>query len=278
MIIPLVYFSSSNNTAYLAQIIGKGLEGPEIRPEPVKVEDVGARKHDVRPAKILGVGAPIYGGFAEPVMNWAKSFDFSGKKVFLFSTASEFHLGSTAQMIDVIRSKGGTVIGALEVKFPGSIDGVFYSKKLAEKHPLERSDLERALRFGREIADIVRKDKGYADYTYRHRFPAWLMPLVKWVKKAVTFVIKRGLFESSCSMCTGGSCGACASVCPVNAIKMKGECPEIDKDRCIACFRCFRECPTGTFSVRFAKDMEYYQGPWQLPGYVEPDELANTAR
>jgi ferredoxin/flavodoxin len=278
MIIPVVYFSSSNNTAYVAQIIGKGIESGGENAELVRVEDVGVRKYDVSSATVLGVGAPIYGGFAEPIMSWAKSFDFSRKRVFLFSTASETHLGSTAQMIDVIQGRGGTVIGALEMKFPGSIDGVFYSKKLVEKHPLKRFDLERALRYGRDVAGIVQKGTGYADYTYRHWFPAWLMPVVELAKQVIAFIIKRGLFESSCSGCIGASCGACASVCPVHAIKMKGECPEIDKEKCIACFRCFRECPTGTFSVRFAKDMEFYRGPWQLKGYVEPDELAKTAR
>jgi ferredoxin len=278
MIIPVVYFSSSNNTAYVAQIIGKGIESRSVSAELVRVEDVGAGKYDLSKTSVLGVGAPIYGGFAEPVMRWAKSFDFSGKMVFLFSTANEFHFGSTAEMIDLIRGRGGTVIGALEMKFPGSVDGVFFSKRLAEKHPLKRSDLERAIRFGREVARIAQKGKGYADYVYPHRLGSQVMPLVRAIKKAIATIIKRGLFESSCSMCTGGSCGVCPEVCPVNAIKMKGVCPEIDKDKCIACFRCFRECPTGTFSVRFAKDRKFYRGPWELKGYIEPDELARTTQ
>jgi len=278
MIVPIVYFSSSNNTRYVAEIIAKGLEGPDLKPGLVRVEDAGAGKHDLSGVGLIGVGAPIYGGFAEPVIRWARSYDFSGKRVFLFSTAQKYHFSSTAEMIDLIRRQGGTVIGALEMKFPGSIDGVFYSKRLAETHPLKRSDLERALRFGRELAGIVGKGEGYANYTYRHSFPARLMPLARAIKKVITGVIKRGLFESSCSGCPGMSCGTCAGVCPVNAIKMEGPCPEIDKDKCIGCFRCFRECPAGVFSVRLAKGREYYRGPWQLKGYVEPDELARTTK
>lgn len=278
MIIPVVYFSSSNNTAYVAQIIAKGMESPDITPELVKVEDAGAGKYDVKPAKVLGVGAPIYGGFAEPVMRWVRSFDFSGKRVFLFSTANKYHFSSTREMIDVIQRNGGQVIGALEMKFPGTIEGVFYSPEKAERHPLQRSELERALRFGREIAAIVRTGKGYSDYSYPHRFGSSIMPVVRAIKKAIAGLIKRGLFESSCSGCTGQACGACAGVCPVDAIKVRERCAEIDKSKCIACFRCFRECPAGVFTVRGAKDKEYYRGPWQLKGYVEPDELARTAR
>ncbi len=276
MIIPLVYFSASNNTAYVAQIIGKGLENPGITPELVRVEDVGAGKYDLSGARIIGIGAPIYGGFAEPLMRWARSFDFSGKSVFLFSTAQKHFFNATKQMIDLVQKNGGRIIGALEMRFPGTIEGVFFSREKADKHPLERSELERVYRFGREIATISQKGEGYADYTYRHRFGTALMPLVLAVKKAIASMVKRGLFESSCGLCTGGSCTACAGVCPVDAIEVKGNCAEIDKSKCIACFRCFKECPQGVFSLRFAGGREYYRGPWQLKGYIDPDELART--
>ncbi|HEY3272961.1 MAG TPA: EFR1 family ferrodoxin [Methanocella sp.] len=277
MIIPVVYFSSSNNTAYVAQLIARGIESPGLKPELVRVEDAGAGKYDLKDMEIMGVGAPIYGGFAEPVLRWARDFDFTGKRIFLFSTANKHHFSSTRQMTDVVRKNGGRVIGALEMKFPGSIEGVFFSRKKADRHPLERSELERALRFGQDVAAIVQKGEGYADYTYPHRFGVSLMPLVRAIKKAIAGIIKRGLFESSCAGCTGKSCGACASVCPVNAIKVRERCAEIDKSKCIACFRCFKECPGGTFSVRLAKDREYYRGPWQLKGYVKPEDLAREA-
>lgn len=159
MIVPIVYFSASNNTAYVARIIAKGIEsrGHDIKPDLVRVENARERTADLARAGIVGVGAPVYGGFAGPIMRWAGSFDFAGKKVFLFSTASKYHFASTSQMADFVQTKGGTMIGALEMRFPGTVDGVFFSKEQTEKHPLQRSELERALRFGREIADIIRK-------------------------------------------------------------------------------------------------------------------------
>ena len=274
MIVPVVYFSSSNNTAYIARIIAKGMEGPGIEPQLVRVEDIGAGKVDVSRAGVIGVGAPIYGSFAEPIMRWAKSFDFSGKRVFLFSTAQKHFFGATARMAGLVRKRDGLVVGAFEMKFPGAGDGVFFSKEQADKHPIQRSDLDRALRFGREISTIVKSGNGYADYTYRHRAGASLMPVINALKKTVLGIVKRGLFESSCGLCTGGSCTACAGVCPVDAIEVKDRCPEIDKSKCIACFRCFKECPAGVFSLRFSEGKEYYRGPWQLKGYIDPDELA----
>jgi ferredoxin len=252
------------------------MESPDLKPELVKVEDVRAGKYDLAGAGPIGIGAPVYGSFAEPVLRWAERFDFTGRSVFLFSTAQKHFFSATGQMIDLVRKNGGTVMGAFEMKFPGAGDGVFYTKEQADKHPLQRADLERALHFGREIATIVHKGEGYADYTYHHRLGAALMPVIQAAKKAILGIIKRGLFESSCGLCTGGSCTACAGVCPVDAIEVKGQCPEIDKSKCIACFRCFRECPEGVFSLRFAGGREYYRGPWQLKGYVDPDELART--
>ena len=39
------------------------------------------------------------------------------------------------------------------------------------------------------------------------------------------------------------SCGACASMCPVNAISMKSGKAEIDKKKCIKCGTCMQICP-----------------------------------
>ena len=44
------------------------------------------------------------------------------------------------------------------------------------------------------------------------------------------------------SKCLG--CGACASMCPVNAIEMKGGKAEINKKKCIKCGTCLKVCPT----------------------------------
>lgn len=38
-------------------------------------------------------------------------------------------------------------------------------------------------------------------------------------------------------------CGACASMCPVNAISMKGGKAEIDPKKCIKCGTCMQICP-----------------------------------
>ena len=39
------------------------------------------------------------------------------------------------------------------------------------------------------------------------------------------------------------SCGACASQCPVEAIKEGADKYEIDKDACVECGACASQCP-----------------------------------
>jgi len=43
-------------------------------------------------------------------------------------------------------------------------------------------------------------------------------------------------------------CGACAGVCPVEAISQNGDKYEIDADTCIDCGACAGECPTEAIS------------------------------
>ena len=43
-------------------------------------------------------------------------------------------------------------------------------------------------------------------------------------------------------------CGACASMCPANAIKMKDGKAEIDKNKCIKCGTCKDICPVGAIT------------------------------
>ena len=43
-------------------------------------------------------------------------------------------------------------------------------------------------------------------------------------------------------------CGACASMCPVNAITMKGGKAQINNKKCIKCGTCAQICPVGAIS------------------------------
>lgn len=57
------------------------------------------------------------------------------------------------------------------------------------------------------------------------------------------------------------SCGGCASVCPVNAIELRGNEIVIDAEKCIDCGICMKFCP-----VKALKEKD------QEKGLIYPEE------
>jgi ferredoxin len=54
--------------------------------------------------------------------------------------------------------------------------------------------------------------------------------------------------ETELEECIG--CGACADICPVNAVNMVADKPRLDPDWCIGCGVCAIQCPAGVISIR----------------------------
>ena len=54
--------------------------------------------------------------------------------------------------------------------------------------------------------------------------------------------------ETELTECIG--CGACADICPVDAVKMVEDKPEVDMDWCIGCGVCAVACPAGVISIK----------------------------
>ncbi len=47
--------------------------------------------------------------------------------------------------------------------------------------------------------------------------------------------------------CVG--CGACVSVCPVQAISMEGDKAKVDPNKCVDCGACVSACPVQAISM-----------------------------
>ena len=54
--------------------------------------------------------------------------------------------------------------------------------------------------------------------------------------------------ETELDECIG--CGACADICPVDAVKMLDDKPRVDPDWCIGCGVCAVHCPAGVISIK----------------------------
>ncbi len=60
------------------------------------------------------------------------------------------------------------------------------------------------------------------------------------------------LRETELDECIG--CGACEEICPVNAVAMVDERPQVDLDWCIGCGVCAVSCPAGVISIKRRSD------------------------
>lgn len=49
-------------------------------------------------------------------------------------------------------------------------------------------------------------------------------------------------------------CGACASICPVGAIKLTNGKAKIDPQKCIKCGSCQMFCPVGAIDINKAEE------------------------
>jgi len=66
-------------------------------------------------------------------------------------------------------------------------------------------------------------------------------------------VLGRADCNHSLEECVG--CGACAEICPVNAVAMDAnETPMVDKDWCIGCGVCMVSCPADVISMKRRHD------------------------
>jgi Pyruvate/2-oxoacid:ferredoxin oxidoreductase delta subunit len=54
--------------------------------------------------------------------------------------------------------------------------------------------------------------------------------------------------QTDLAECVG--CGACAAICPVDAVKMVDEKPEVDQNWCIGCGVCAVSCPAEVISIK----------------------------
>jgi len=63
----------------------------------------------------------------------------------------------------------------------------------------------------------------------------------------IIFLEKLGGFMVDEKKCIG--CGACASICPVNAIKLVNGKSKIDPKKCIKCGSCAQFCPVAAIDL-----------------------------
>lgn len=270
MKIPIIYFSSSGNTKYIANLIKNGLILANLESELIPYNSLKNKNLDFKKSEVIGIGAPIYAmAFTLNMLEWIKNLPQLRKKVrfFLFDTNAGLSGNSIKHVRKILEQKNFEFIGALEVVVP-TRDSVF-ELKLLKRVKWKRKKIEKAFQFGVKLGKIINVKKGSLDWssptlfgsTIRAYFRVLEKPFYKYTSKLI------GYNHKECN-----NCKACENGCPTNAIKFEIR-PVINHEKCILCFQCLRNCPNNALYFKLLPKAKYFKGPRTISGYIHPDDL-----
>ncbi len=237
----IICFSQTGNTMKLADNILKGIvdSGHQCRIVGIK----RANADEIPDYDLIGIGTPTF-FYREPVnvANFIKKMPKENKKhCFIFCSHGSIMGNTLYYMQKGLKERGYIVIGAFDSYADASLQ--FYPKIWhTEGHP-DEIELADAERFGRGICDASRKvrtgvlkmipefelvDDTWWSETSKRTTPASLR------KVFPKFTIN----PDKCSKCL-----LCQESCPVDAIDIQADPPEIQKISCIFCLFCQKACP-----------------------------------
>lgn len=273
--IPIIYFSSSGNTKYIANLIKSGLIFANLQPELIPYNSIKNKRVNYEEFEVIGIGAPIYAmAFSPNMLEWVKNLPRLRKKIkfFLFDTNAGLPGTAIKYVRKILEQKNFKFIGALEVVVP-TRDSVFESNLL--KHvKWSRKKIEKTFQFGIKLGNIIRKGNGILDWSNSTLFGkiirAYFRILENHLYKYVSRLI--GYNYKGCK-----SCKACETFCPTGAIKFNNK-PIINHEKCILCFRCLRNCPSNALYFKLLPKAKYFKGPRTVNGYIPPDDLLEEYR
>lgn len=261
----IIYFSQTGNTKKIAETIKEGIlkSGNICDIAQIKNMDVNLlEKYD-----LIGIGTPTF-FYREPrnVNKFIQDLkDTKEKPCFIFCTHGSLIGNTFYYMSDELTKKGFIIIGSFDSYGYTSLQ--FYPEPMhTEGHP-DEIELREAKEFGEQICDIsLRIQKGESSLLpqFERISDTW------WSRQSdqLTLRILRQIspkFKINEDLCT--QCLTCQENCPVNAINIEANPPEIQKEGCIFCWYCEKACPQGAieadwnFMIKGSKD--------NLPRYID---------
>lgn len=237
-----IYFSPTGNTRKSVVSVASGISDKFLEHDLTKPENRG-KELSFNSDDIVIVGMPVYGGRIPLIdgglLNNIKS---SGAlAVSIVNYGNRAYEDSLLELTTYLKDNGFKVIGS--AAFIGEHS---YTKNVGAGRP-DNNDIGDMKSLGKSIkekieADNITEVNVDGNYPYKER------------KTSPKFSPKT---NDSCI-----ECGACSSMCPVNAISFEN--PEFaDEDKCIKCCACIKGCPVGakymdnetfTFFVNFLEE------------------------
>jgi ferredoxin/flavodoxin len=276
MKIPIIYFSSSNNTKYICELVSKGLNYCGFESQLLPIQKIDEHPNIIQNSECFGIGSPIYAmNFTPNIRKWMfkiankKIPNRSNKKFFLIDTNASLPGGAIPRAKQILRKSGYNFIGGLEIRVP-TFDSVFWVDYF-NRVSWNINEIKRAFYFGKQIAlKLQGKIKNDAIKEYQIMPFGKIMSYILGYLEPLFYQFITKFMVHNPTKCN--KCGICESLCPTGAIN-------IDKDiyfnpeKCIFCFLCFRKCPKGANYLKIYPNAEFFKGPSQIKGYIDPNEM-----
>lgn len=241
MKIALVYFSATNNTAKIAEVIKKQLDQNNTTITEYNITDFEIRNNNIDFAEYDGVifGFPIYAWRVPSIVrDWIGALDGKATKAGIFFTYGGVHVGA---------AHSDTIARLKKQNFKVLLSGEFLGKHTFSNTGWDilldrpnKADFEVAEQFA---SSLIQK---FTDDDSKELTPEpsimsdrQLDKMENVLKIAVKPPSRKG---KECSRCR-----TCEDLCPTKA--MNAENGEADASLCIRCLRCLINCPENALEM-----------------------------
>ena len=266
----IIYFSQSGNTEKIAKKIQNGIVKSGYDCDLEKIKEVNLKSfidYD-----LIGIGTPTF-FFREPInvkLFISRIDDLNGKHCFIFATHGSVIGNIFYYMDEQLRKKGLQIIGTFD-SYGDSSMKVYPQPMHTAGHP-DEIEIREAEEFGETICERSLKIHE-GDLSLIPKFE--LIENTWWKKQSdmSTPDILRQIspkFIINEEQCT--KCLTCQENCPVDAIDINANPPEIQKEPCIFCYHCEIICPEGAIEADWSRAKKLFRG--NLKRYIKELEDA----
>lgn len=240
--IDFYYFSGTGNTLLVVNKMRDTFEENGVKVNLHKIEE--SNPEEVNLEHTIGIGFPVAVFSTYPfVWEFIKSLPHAnGTEIFMVDTLGGFSGGIVGPLRKIVKKKGYTPIGAMEIQMPSNI--FFIQDEETCKIKVEKGIIMAKLYAWDLIEGKAEWDRTPVLSDAMHLFSIGTLKLMvsNLHQKLLNFDIKK----EKCN-----KCGICVDLCPLGNIKMEnGEYP-VHGLNCEYCLRCVSFCPRQAMPAKF---------------------------
>lgn len=218
-----VYFSATGTNKTTVCTIASGISETYDIMDLTKYDSIKEEKEFLED-EIVVIGAPVYAGrIYEGALHRFLNLRGNNTPCVITATYGNRHYDDALLELKVFMENQGFI----PIAAAATIGEHTYGS-IQVGRP-DKDDQEEDLQFAKKVVEKIESNSAFDKLEVPGNYP---------YREGGTGGGFRPLTLDSCNQC-----GLCASACPEGAISLD-DCMTIDNDKCIACFRCIRICPT----------------------------------